>query len=286
MHYFQRFMIRVGLSVTLLCGLFSSASALKLDPVLHGLCDPCNQGWPQPKTAVFESLSRTYGIALAPMILAPANTIGINAFEIDFSYSMAMLSDSPQQWAEAIIGQNPPSQLMTTHIGARKGLPFSFEIDGQLGYMVNSELWTIGGGVKWSFHEAVAAFPIDFTIHAGGNRMIGSDQLDLSTVQLNLALGTQFGIGNLFNLAPYFTYSPLWIYWGSSTLDATPGIYDVDNSGGGMGTSTAFVFPRGDEMINRVGVGVRFLFGVLKLNPEFIWSPHQYSINLGLGLHL
>ena len=62
MSYFRRILIGMGLTA-LLCFSFTSAHALKLDPVLHGLCDPCNQGWPQPKTAVFESLSKTYGIA-------------------------------------------------------------------------------------------------------------------------------------------------------------------------------------------------------------------------------
>jgi hypothetical protein len=285
MSYFRRILIGIGffalLSLTL-----TSAHALKLDPMLHGLCDPCSQGWPQPKTATFESLSRTYGIALAPTILAPANTIGINAFEVDFSYSMTMLTDNPDQWKDAIVGQRAPDQLMTTHFGVRKGLPFSFELDGQLGYMIDSELWTMGGGLKWSYHEAVAAFPIDFTIHGGGNRLVGSDQLDLSTFQLDLAIGTQFGVGNLFNMAPYVSYSPLWVFWGSSTLDATPGLYDVNSTNGGIGTSTAFVFGRGDTLVNRVGAGIRFLFGVLKVNPEFVWSSHQYSVNLGLGLHL
>ena len=262
-----------------------SSYALDLDPDLHGLCDNCSMGqFPSPKVTVFNGLALAYGLALAPPMLAPANTIGINTLEVDMSYSMTSLTDDANQWVEAIRARTAPSSLMSAHFTVRKGLPYSFELEGQLGYLINSELWTMGGSLKWSFHEAVRAFPIDFTLRGSGNRMVGSSQLDLSTVGADVALGTQFGIFKLFNLAPYLGYSPVWIFSGSSTLDATPGVYDV--AGNGMGTgSTALVFPRTEQMVHRMAIGLRFLAGRIKLTPEFMWTPHQFNINVGLGLH-
>ena len=200
------------------------------------------------------------------------------------SYSFTQLQDDSSSWANAVRQREAVSNLMGTHFVVRKGLPYSFELEGQLGYLVNSELWTMGGSVKWSFHEAMRIIPIDFMVRGSVNHLVGSSQLDLTMAGVDLALGTQFGVLDLFNLSPYISYSPVWIYSGSYTLDSTPGVYDVTGINGS--NSSAFVFPRQDEMVNRFAVGIRWLAGLIKLNPEFVWTPHQYTINLSLGLHL
>ena len=174
----------------------------------------------------------------------------------------------------------------------RKGLPYSFEIQGQLGYLINSELWTMGAGVKWALNEAVRSFPIDFSLRGQANRMIGSTQLDLSMISYGAALGTQFGILGMVNISPFITYQPVMIFAGSTTLDATPGVYDAPGSESSNmnqmapSGSTAFVFARTDETIHRATAGLRFMFGVLKITSEFMWTPHQTNINLSLGFNL
>ena len=155
--------------------------ALKLDPTLHGLCvNNCEGQFPAPDIAAFKGLTRAYGLALAPPLLAPANTIGINAFEVDMSYSFTQLQDDSSSWANAVKQREAVSNLMGTHFVVRKGLPYSFELEGQLGYLVNSELWTMGGSVKWSFHEAMRVIPIDFMVRGSVNHLVGSSQLDLN----------------------------------------------------------------------------------------------------------
>ena len=267
------------------------ADALDLDPALHGLCgENCSSGgWPVPDQNAFEGLSRAYGLALSPMNLTPANTIGINSIEMDFSFGFNSLSDDATPWVNAINKPTPPSQLTSTRFTLRKGLPYSFELQGQLGYLLNSELWTLGAGAKWALNEAVRSFPIDFSLHAFANRMVGSTQLDLSMVSYGATLGTRFGILGMVNLAPFVSYQPVIVFAGSSTLDATPGQFDSPNAvqmeGSTMG-STAFVFSRTQETIHRTSGGLRFLFGVLRITAEFAWTPHQTSTNLSLGLNL
>jgi hypothetical protein len=269
--------------------------ALRNDPALHGLCgaDCQTSGLPvlgPSELQAFEGLTRVYGLALAPLILSPANTIGINATEAEFSFSSVMLTDDANSWVNGINATVAPTSLSATRFVLRKGLPYSFEIDGQLGYLINSELWSMGGGVKWALHEAMSSFPVDFSIRGGVNRILGSSQIDLTSVSFGASLGTQFGVMRLYNLAPYVSYNPVMIFAGSTTLDATPGLYDpvgnsANNTAGNTG-STAFVFPRREEVVHRVGVGVRFLFGVLRITPEYAWTPHQQNINVSLGLQL
>ena len=266
------------------------AKALDLDPKLHGLCTDCDGQWPVPNQAAFNSLTQAYGLALAPIELSPTNTIGINAVEVDFSFAFANLSEDASTWVDAINAQTPPSQLTSTRFTLRKGLPYSFELQGQLAYLLNSELWTVGAGAKWALNEAVRAFPIDLSLRAQANRVVGNTQLDLSMVSYGVALGTQFGILGMVNLAPFVTYQPVMIFAGSSTLDATPGAYAAPGaeSEAGMSSlgSTAFVFARTTETVHRASAGFRFMFGVLKITPEFMWTPHQTNINISLGFNL
>lgn len=281
--------ILISFALTISMG--STAEALDLDPNLHGLCTDCDSLWPVPNQTAFNGLARAYGLALAPIELSPANTIGINAVETEFSFAFSNLSDDASSWASAINSQTPPSQLTSTRFTLRKGLPYSFELQGQLGYLLNSELWTMGAGVKWALNEAVRSFPIDFSIRGQANRMIGSTQLDLSMVSYGVALGTRFGVLGMVNISPFVTYQPVMIFAGSNTLDATPGIYDAPGSAasgaGNMNAgSTAFVFSRTEETIHRASAGLRFMFGVLKITSEFMWTPHQTNINVSLGFNI
>ena len=75
------------------------AAALGLDPALHGLCSDCT-GALTPNEVAFDGLVQAYGLALAPPLLAPSNTIGINAFEMDMSYSLTSFSGDTSAWGE------------------------------------------------------------------------------------------------------------------------------------------------------------------------------------------
>ena len=94
-----------------------------------------------------------------------------------------------------------------------------------MGYLINSELWTVGAGLKWALNEAVRSFPIDFSISSYANRVVGSTQLDLSTVTYGATLGTQFGLLGMVNIAPFISYRPIIVFAGSNTLDSTPSTF-------------------------------------------------------------
>jgi len=277
------------LSLALLAGA-RPAAALGLDPSLHGLCANCTTAL-TPNEAAFDGLVQAYGLALAPPVLAPASTLGINAFEMDMSYGLTNFSGDTSVWGEALTNRSRVSNVSTSHFTIRKGLPYSFELEGQLGYLLNSELWTIGGAAKWSYHEGMSAFPVDFNARFAANRLVGSTQLDLSTTSVDLALGTRFGVKGVMNIAPYVAYSLLTIYGGSNTLDATPGVYDapevlVREGSAESFSASSFVFGQRTHTVNRLSAGVRFLIGLIKLTPEFAWTPQQYNVNVSLGLQL
>lgn len=285
--------ITITLSALLVtCCLHTSVDALPLDPKLHGLVTSNNTtGLPNPDQASFDGMARAYGIALAPIELSPANTIGINTVETELSFNFNIVGSDSGTWVNAINQNTPASQLNVSRFSLRKGLPYSFEMQGQMGYLINSELWTVGAGLKWALNEAVRSFPIDFSISTYANRVVGSTQLDLSMVTYGATLGTQFGLLGMVNIAPFVSYRPVIVFAGSNTLDSTPSAFGAPGSddammAAGQAETDTFAFARTQETVQRASGGLRFLFGVLRLSSEFMWTQYQTSFSVSLGLQL
>ena len=111
--------------------------------------------------------------------------------------------------------------------------------------------------------------------------MVGSSQLNLTTSSFGLLIGRSFGVGQSLRLSPYFAYTPLWLFTSSSVLDATPGLYDLDQT-----QTTSFVFQPYESFINRYALGLRVLVGSLVLGVEGLLSAEQQSYVFNLGLQL
>jgi hypothetical protein len=297
-------------------------SAYPLNPELAGLCQggSCQGagGFPVANMPVYTSMLKAYLIALSAPLLSPANTIGINGFEFDFAYTFTTPADSEWQYATErrsaerwerdtsgnVTEKSVDSSLNTLFFTLRKGLPYSFEVEAQLGYLVKTEISSIGGAFKWSLNEAVKKLPVDFATRLNILHSINPKHLDFSTIGLDFVLGKPFGLVGMLNLAPYIAYRPLWIIPHSVTVDSVPNTNPDDdsmmNSGAAntMGNTTIgpIVFPSKAEeknfpiMLNRVTLGARFLIGVFKLTPEFTMAPDDsgthvsFSVSLGLNL--
>lgn len=296
-------------------------SAYPLNPELAGLCEggSCESsgGFPIANMPVYTSMLKAYSIALSAPLLSPANTIGINGFEFDFAYAFTSPADSEWQYATErrsaerwerstsgnVTEKSVDSSLNTLFFTVRKGLPYSFEIEAQLGYLVKTEISSIGGTLKWSLNEAVDAFPVDFSTGLNVLHSINSKHLDFSTIGLDFSLGKSFGFFGMLNLAPYIAYRPLWIVPHSVTVDSIPNTNPTDATMDQMTMNNSntdmigpIVFPSKSEeknfplMLNRLTLGTRFLIGVFKLTPEFTMAPDDngnhvsFSVSLGLNL--
>lgn len=260
------------------------------DPALQRLCrgynpsqtpaTPCgtNVG---PDQAAFKKLAREYAFALAPKLLSPAETLGVNGFQFGLLYGASTIHSDETYWKRGVEDESPPSALHTLTLDMRKGLPFSFEMEGQATYLLDSELWAFGGSVKWALNEAVDQFPVDLAVRGGVSHMVGSTQLSLTMVSVDAVLSRSFGVGGVVNIGPYLAYSPVLTFARSGVIDATPGTStavdpnDVTNS---------FAFAGEDDVIHRFVIGVRFIFGALVFTPEAVLTEglQQYNAQLGI----
>jgi len=268
----------------------SSALALDWDPALGRLClpydaasaSPCGDT-PRADQRAFAGLLEDYGMALAPRLMAPAETLGINGFAFGFQLGLTNVDDDQAHWQTATRknqGTSPsgdtPGTLQTLLLDVRKGLPFSAELGANLGWLVNSELFAFSGSLKWALNEAVAQFPVDGAVRASVGRVVGSTELHMTFFGLDVIASHGFGVANSLNIAPYMAYSPLFVFGSSGVIDSSPGT-SVTPAG-------TFVMADEDVVIHRFVIGSRFIFGALNFTPEVAIAQGIQSFNFNTGL--
>ena len=276
--------VRLCLALTLVGVLFMSpAFAFDHDPALQRLCtrsgtvpeNPCGDS-PQPDTALFRGIAKEYSLALAPTLLSPAETMGINGFQFDLQFSVTSINAVREYWQRGIEDETPPDAFVVSRLGVRKGLPGSFEIGMSTSYLIESELWVLGTMLKWALHEGMDIVPMDLAFRGTYSKMVGSSQLDLSMAGLDVILSKSVGLAGVVNISPYLAYSPVWSTAGSQVIDATPG--SIDSPKGD------FVFAEEIQLIHRFTLGSRFIMGLFNLTTEAALTSEQntYSVNLGI----
>lgn len=248
-------------------GVSSDAWALDNDPALDRLCvveaegtaTPCGTV-PVPDQQAFRDLAREYGMMFAPVVLAPAETMGINGFQLNLQIGVHAINSDEDYWARGVDDGDPDPVLTTMRFDVRKGLPYSFELGMNGTYLLESELWSFGGALKWALNEAVDAFPVDIAVRGSVNRVVGSSTLELTTAGFDLIIGKSFGAGGVANIAPYIAYSPAWVIARSGVVDATPG--------DGTDPEASFVFAAETQVLHRFVIGTRFILGAFNFTPE------------------
>ncbi len=278
-------------SLTLGLLVASPALALDNDPRLDRLCqgfdgnasaEPCGAN-PAGNQAAFAELAREYGMAFAPRLLGPADTPGANGFQMAVQTGITNINEGEQYWIDGIDDQRPPAVLTTLHLDMRKGLPYSFEVGAVATWLADSEMFAFGGNVKWAPNEGIDTFPVDLALRFSLNRVVGSSQLDLTTLGGDLIVSRAFGVGGVSNIAPYMAYSPAWVIARSSVLDSTPGVGPSDPDRPDD-PEKSFVLDEETIVLHRFTLGVRFLLGALNFTPEVALTKGLQSYNINLGL--
>lgn len=229
----------------------------------------------------FETFSKQIGLVFTPTFLSPAETLGVAGFAVGFETKFSIVEDGAH-WA-ALNGvaegetEAPLFTLLQFHL--RKGLPFSFELEGIVSWLTESEMAWIGGGIKWSLHEGFEYIP-DISIRGYGGALTGAPDLNLANAGLDISLSYAFGIVGFFSLTPYAGYSHAWIIASSRVIDADPG-YGATPSGN---YSPEFVFEEKTLEDNRGFIGLRAIFDFFSFTIEANLGSEVKNVGLNIGL--
>lgn len=257
------------------------------DPQEFGNC-PNACGIVQPNRVLFENMVGDMGLLMAPRIAAPAETLGEAGFAVNVITSLNFIPTEEEHWQVGLEDQDPGT-MFTTFLQVRKGLPFSFELAGNFGYLYNSEMFALGADLKWALNEGFYYFP-DLAVRGSVNTVMGSPDLNLINAGGDMSMSKAFGISGVMTLTPYLGYQMLFTIGSSRLLNAypqdpRPPQFDLDNPSG-MGSSTfspEFVFEQHNTQANRFFVGARLNVWILNFVLEGVFADvSQASLAVGV----
>ncbi|MGE3546705.1 MAG: hypothetical protein AB7L28_22455, partial [Kofleriaceae bacterium] len=148
-----------------------SAAADKNDLVLNRLATRV-PGGVVPQSHEFRSLASQLGVALAPHLLTPADTLGFGGFQFTFDYSTTTIDSSASYWKALASSPDPrgigtgshgSSMLSSLGLFVRKGMWFpmpSFELGAGAVHVLDSEMWTGQFYAKLALHEGYHQLPL------------------------------------------------------------------------------------------------------------------------------
>lgn len=178
-------------------------------------------------------LMSQYAMAMAPLAMHPARTTGYGGFELSLFGSMTTISKNEkfiEQGTEGPItdgnkfsskNTSPDGVLQIYGVTGRKGLPYGFELQGTVGYMANTEMTVLGGGIRLAPFEG---FRKIFDISAGGyvHTMTGTNKVKITVPAFDVQVSRQFVIANQVIFQPYVGWQMVWLNVDSGVIDTTP----------------------------------------------------------------
>ena len=249
---------------------------------------PCELacGVVKPNQKLFKGLVSDLGEVFAPRFVNPAETLGQAGFAIGFMTSWSFIQNQEEHWKLGVEDQDPSSTLFTGHLQLRKGLPFSFEVAGNMSYLFDSEMFTMGADLKWSLNEGFYYLP-DVAVRGTVNTVLGAEELNLVTAGWDVSISKDFGISGVMSIAPYIGYQNLYII-GSSRLinaypqDPRPPQFDPDDPDRQF--SPEFVFEQTQVNINRFFVGTRLNVWITSFVLEGILGENVQQLTFSGGV--
>jgi hypothetical protein len=253
----------------------------------------------------YRSLASSLGVALAPRLLMPADTLGYSGFQFDFQMSFTTIDNNTATSPfrnNALEGGTIPGMFTSVGVFARKGiwLPLpSFEVGAGALHILESNMYALQAYAKLALHEGFHGWPLpSFAVRGAASRLMGSSQIDLTVASLDFSASKAFGIGGTVNLQPYAGYNILWIIARSQVLDANPSCDAYTTAANPTATcpnptggapitpgvtelNSNFVFPNQDNIIrHRVFVGAKLRFNVVALTADYAYITAGSSTSM------
>jgi hypothetical protein len=193
--------------------------------------------------ARYRSLMSELGVAIAPRLMTPADTIGYAGFQVSAELGVTKINPerrigtSPNDIAywDGIAGVKasnpnavrPPSYLTTVGGYVRKGLwlPLpAFEFGAGAMKIIDSKMYSLQGYAKLALQEGFHGWWLpSLAVRGSVSQLLGTDQVDLTVFGVDVLISKAFSIGGTARIEPYVGWNMLFIDAKSGVIDATPG---------------------------------------------------------------
>ncbi|MBP8810959.1 MAG: hypothetical protein KBG48_21385 [Kofleriaceae bacterium] len=289
--------LAVALAIAALAAAAPPARAGENDLVLGRLALLVGDPGVSPNRAVgqnleFRSLVSELGVALAPRLSTPADTLGFGGFQFAADTSWTSISADAGYWRARQGSPDPTGaggmahgegQLQNLGLFMRKGMWFpvpSLEFGAGAVHLMGSRLWTAQGYAKVALHEGYHDMPIpSLAVRGAVSRLIGQKDLDLTIISIDASIGKHVGVGGTWNANPYLGYNVLLMVPRSEVIDPTPNVDGLDPANMDD-RQLNFVFKDQDDIIrHRVFFGAKLRYYVFALTVEGTYAMAGSSID-------
>jgi hypothetical protein len=284
-----------GLVTTLLSGCLAfafSGSAIAAEDVVLSQLGTWNGSAVDDLVAAdaYQTVVNQLGLAIANKPMAPGETLGVFGFDVGLSSTVAFIdtkdtsSSDPSPWSRVHEDGQPNAVMWIPWLSARKGLPLSLEIGGNLGYVAFSRQTIFAGYGRWGLWEGYHPIP-DLSVQVGYSGYVGNNELELGALDASVTIGYTLPFGSLVGInqaqfSPYFGV-------GQVIVHAAPRLDEQLQTDLGIGRISGFNKGEGfTEELRHLALsgGFRVLSGSVQLRMAAQFTPGQLtSINGGLG---
>ncbi|MBC8132473.1 MAG: hypothetical protein H7X95_05780 [Deltaproteobacteria bacterium] len=254
------------------------------------------------------------GVAIAPRLQTPADTLGFAGFQFSAELGMTQISRDQAFWngVEGVSPSNPtaarPNRWLTTlGLFVRKGMWFPIPaVEWGLGAVnvLQSGMWALQGTLKLALHEGFHRSPFpSLAVRGGFSHLVGTDQVSLTVSSVDVLLSKAFSLAGTARIEPFAGWNFLFVDARSGVIDATPacdayalhqtqpsdpraGMVAASCPAAQLGTwadlGANFTFPKQDIITRqRLYVGVKLKLAMLFLVAQGAIAPAGKSMGGG-----
>jgi hypothetical protein len=160
---------------------------------------------PATNTPVYDTVVSELGAAVANKPLVPADTLGINGFEVGLASTLAFTSSRDPDFGDLtdwdrVTSDGESSRVMVIPwVMVRKGLPMSIDVGANMGWIGMSRQTVIGGYGRIAPLEGYDQAP-DVAFQVGYSGYIGNNQLELGALDWSGTLSYELPFGSLMGI--------------------------------------------------------------------------------------
>ena len=236
----------------------------------------------------YRTLVQEMGTLVANKPMLPAETLGTHGFAFDAGAQFVMTEavdrkGEPSPWDRAHVDEDATPYPLVPTFTVRKGLPLSTELGMTAGWIGGSSQGLLSGYGRVAVFEGYKPIP-DVTLQLGYAGLVGNDELDVSTLDLGVTLGSTYPVGripgvNNGQISPWLNFTTMRVS-ANAVLD--------EETAEAIG---AIRFQRSDTeefaaplVLPRLGFGTQFTSGGVHLRISASWAPATVpEVSTGLG---
>jgi len=145
----------------------------------------------------FDFVVRELSVSISAPPTWGVGSLGLYEFEVAFDNRLSFVHASSSDginispWQQMTEGGDPSSVQWMPTVRVRKGLPFSFEVGGDIGWHAGTAQMLVGGYGRLAFLDGWKRIP-DAAIQLRYTGYVGNDQLELGVFEADLSVGYTF----------------------------------------------------------------------------------------------